>query len=211
MPTIPYKNAVGKRIPGVTTVISNVGWSQDALMFWAWQQGIDGKNFRDTSSKACDAGTLGHSMVEADLLGREFDTSPFPEDLVDLAETSFLNYLQWKSHMTFEVVATEVHLVSEEHQFGATPDLIVRANGKLCLFDLKTGSGTYPNHIMQLEAYRHVWDEVNPSDPITGGFYILRIDKDTAGFDWKYRHAVPEAWEAFLLLRRLHDLKKLIK
>ena len=212
MPTINYKLKDGTRVPGTTTIIStNLGWNKQPLMYWAWQQGMDGKNFRETTDKAADAGTLGHYLIECHLKGIITDTYRYDQELIEKAETSLINFLQWEDMVRFTVVETETHLVSEEYRYGATPDCIATIKGRRCLFDWKTGSGTYPDHLIQLEAYRHAWDECNPGRPIEDGFYILRIDKETAGFDWKYRHEVPEAWEAFKHLLALHKLQKKIK
>ena len=212
MPSINYKLKDGTRVPGVTTVISgNLGWNKQPLMYWVWQQGMDGKNFRETTEKAADAGTLGHYLIECHIKHIPPDFRGKSMELIEKAKTSLLNFIQWAEVVDFQVVETEVHLISEQYKYGATPDCIARIKGKLALFDWKTGSGTYADHLIQIEAYRHVWDECNPDTPIEDGFYILRIDKDNAAFDWKYRHSIPEAWEAFTHLLALHKLKKLIK
>ena len=70
MPTADYKNAKGVRIPGNTTVINgNLGWSKNGLMYWAWEQGRNGKDFRQSRDDAADAGTLAHALIEADIKG----------------------------------------------------------------------------------------------------------------------------------------------
>jgi len=55
-------------------------------MYWANQEGLAGRNHRDTSQKAADAGTIGHYLIECDIKGILADTSQYPADLVDLAE-----------------------------------------------------------------------------------------------------------------------------
>jgi hypothetical protein len=45
MPLYIYKTKDGLRVPGVTTVIGgNLGWNKQALMYWAWNEGIEGRN-----------------------------------------------------------------------------------------------------------------------------------------------------------------------
>ena len=56
----------GTKVPSVTQIVSRFKDS-GALMYWAWEQGKEGKDFRDTSQRAADAGTLSHRMVECDL------------------------------------------------------------------------------------------------------------------------------------------------
>ena len=66
MPTIPYVNLQGKRLAGVTTILNNLGWSKGALMWWAWNEGMEGRNFRDTSGQAAQAGTqAGEHQIKA--------------------------------------------------------------------------------------------------------------------------------------------------
>ncbi len=56
-----------------------------------------------------------------------------------------------------DVVAQEIHLVSEKWKFGGTPDAILRVDGKLVLADWKTSQRHLPRHVLlQLAAYRHL-------------------------------------------------------
>jgi len=211
MPTILYKNSKGQRIPGVTTVISaNLGWNKQALMYWAWNEGMEGRNFRDTSQRAADAGTIAHEMIECDIKGKEFQSNGRPQELIDKAETCYINFLDWKQKVKFSPFKTEIHLVSEKWQFGATPDCPAFIEDKLTLFDWKTGSGLYPDMLMQLAAYEIAWNENYPKD-LMKGFYLLRIGKEDAS--WHYHHwdALPEAWECFKHLLELHKLQKILK
>lgn len=212
MPTTEYKNAKGERLSGVTTIIgSNLGWSKGALMYWAWDQGRNGKNFREESEKAADAGTICHAMIEADIKDRVFDPSRYDKALVDKAETGFLNFLEWKKMVNLRTFATEVHLVSEKHQYGATPDCIGVVIDKLALVDWKTSNGVYEDHLIQLAAYKVVWEEVHPDQPLTGGFHLLRVAKESGSFHHHHWDSLLEPWQAFLNLLELHKLKGKIK
>ena len=64
-----YYAADGKRVPGVTTVIGRFKDS-GGLIHWAWNEGKEGRDYRDTSGKAADIGTLAHAFVEAKLMGK---------------------------------------------------------------------------------------------------------------------------------------------
>jgi hypothetical protein len=211
MPTTRYVNSRGETVPGVTTVIGkNLGWNKGALLYWANQEGLAGRSHRDTAQRAADAGTVGHYLIECDIMGVEPDCSGFDPSILSSGETAYLNFLEWKETFRFRPIASEVHLVSEKHQFGATPDLIAEVNGKVCLVDWKTGNGVYPDHKIQLAAYRVAWEENNPDMPITG-FHLLRIAKNDASFAHYYWHSLPEAWEVFKHLLAIHDLYKALK
>ena len=232
MPTIQYKNSKDERIPGVTTIIGqNLGWNKQQLMWWANQMGLDGKNHREVAQEAADAGTIAHEMIEYDIKGKDWfvdQTSDFLKkykEIIDKAETCYINFLDWKKQVKFEVIHSEIHLVSEIYQYGATPDCIAEINGKLSLFDWKTGSGVYPDMLIQLAAYKQVWEEncstiadvgaeelkTYCGDPLLGGFYLLRIGKEDASWHWHHWDTLPEAWECFKHLRKLHDFQKVLK
>ena len=209
MPTQPYL-IDGVRVPGVTTVISgNLGWNKQQLMFWANKVGQEGKNHRDVSDEAASAGTLCHDMIECHIKGKEPNLKPYPIDIIATAQQGFDNYLHWANSMKFNPVLTEQNLVSKKYRFGGCPDCVAEINGQMAVFDWKTSSGVYADYLIQIAAYLNLLRE-NFDEEYPGGVYLLRISKETAS--WTLHHwqedALGEAWEAFLLLRKLHDLKK---
>ncbi len=209
MPTIPYKNAKGERVSGVTTIISgNLGWNKGALMYWSWSEGMAKRDFRKTRDKAADAGTVGHYLIDCHVKGVTADVKNVAPEILGLAETCFLNFLEWADLFQFQAVATEVHLVSEKYQYGATPDCIAMVRVKRALLDWKTGNGVYADHLIQLAAYRQAWEEVHPDQPIEGGFHLLQIGKEDAGFHHHHWGSLPDAWTAFVHLLELNKLKK---
>src|SRR5262245_39058381 len=213
MPTIEYR-VNGVRVPGVTTVIgTSLGWNKGALMHWAWTEGKEGRNYRDTQQSAADAGTLAHAMVEAQIRQRRFEAPPTasPDDL-RLAKPSFSAFEEWFGNTRIELVETEVHLVSEEYRFGGTPDALGRVKGQLALLDWKTSKGIYSEYLIQLAAYEHLWNS-NRGEQITGGIHCCRFDKSTGGFShhWWPSEALEPAWQSFIRLRDLYDLERQMK
>jgi hypothetical protein len=211
MPTSPYTLTDGTPIPGVTTVIgASLGWSKGALMYWAWQEGKAGRDYRKTQKDAADAGTIAHGMVEAAIHGRAYT---LPTDATDeqlrQARLSFAAWDEWATSSRLTMVATEVKLVSERHRVGGTPDAIGLVNGRLSLPDWKTSKGIYAEYVIQLAAYEHLWEEIT-AWPLLGGIHCCRFDKVTGGFShhWWPTEALRPAWEAFLRLRDLYDLQR---
>ena len=210
MPLISYKNKAGKRLSGVTTIISgNLGWNTQPLMYWAWQEGIEGRNFRDTAETAASIGTIAHAMIEHDIKGKEFDTSKYDKELIDKAETSFLAWLEWKDLVAFSPLETEKSLVSEKWQFGGTID-VAAVKKQTCIVDLKTSNGVYPDHRIQVSAYGKLWQENYPDNPIQS-YYILQLGKEDGSFHYHYWPSLENEWEAFKACLVLHNLKKKIK
>jgi len=108
------------------------------------------------------------------------------------------------------VTDTEIALVSEQLRVGGTIDYIGKVNGHRALLDLKTSGGIYPDMWVQVATYGFMWNEAHPDDPIAG-YYVLRIDKETGGFDYSYRPDLSFAVEAFRAAKKLHDIKKRLK
>ena len=212
MPANIYKNKEGKRVPGVTTIIgSNLGWSKGGLMHWAWQQGIDGLDYRETRDKAADAGTIAHSMVEHEVKGEGFDWPKLGYDLggnaeqIKQAEHAFSAFTEWKELVKFKLLYAEHLLVSEQHQFGGQIDIAAVQN-KRAIIDIKTSNAIYADHKIQIAAYGALWNEHYPDEPIEA-YHILQLDKERGDFSYHYYADLSDHFEAFLLLRRLHDLK----
>jgi len=216
MPTSDYRNAEGQRLPGVTTVIGgSLGWNKHQLMWWAWQQGKDGKDFRETAEKAADAGTLAHLMAHADILGIPFEMpTPVPADgVVRIAEAAFGAYRTWRKQTKLRLVVSEIPMVSEAYRYGGTPDAIAKIGRRHCLIDFKAANGTYPDHLLQLAAYGRLWEENRPEQPLEGGYHLLRFGKEAG--DFHHHHypadALDGAWEAFTHLLALYGLRKPIQ
>ena len=201
----------GKRIPGVTTIISRLK-PAGGLIHWAWEQGRDGKDYRETRDAAANAGTIAHDMVEADIYGATFDSTQHKPELIERAAGAFKAYQEWKAQTQLQVAEAEVSLISKQYRFGGTLDaLFVR--GRLALGDWKTSNSIYADYLIQLGAYQILWEENHPDDPIVGGFHLLRFSKqehpdDPISFAHHYWENLDLAKKQFLLYREAFDYDK---
>lgn len=209
MPTNDYRNRAGEKLTGTTTVISgNLGWNKQQLMWWAWSQGKEGKDFRKTVQAAADAGTIAHYYAECDIKRVPREIPIAPEETLKLAQSAYDAYLTWKVSSRVDIIQSEIPLVSERYQFGGTLDGIGLLNGAYCLIDFKTSNGTYSDHLIQLAAYRQLWDENHPDQAITGGFHLLRFGKEAGDFHHHYYPDLAMAWSAFEHLLGLQRCKR---
>jgi hypothetical protein len=204
----------GVKVPGVTTVIGRFKES-GALIGWAYKQGRQHgglaaqglpapASLYEVVDDAANIGTIVHARVDDDIHSRPY-TLEGADERVHLA---FGAYMKWKAETKALIVATEMPLISLKHRFGGTPDAIASVDGQLCLLDWKTSKYVYTDHLIQLAAYRALWNEVHHAEPLTGGSHLLRFDKETGNFDHHYYDNLDEAWEQFLLFRRAYDLDK---
>ena len=198
-----YKNAEGKLIPGVTTVIHLL--NLPALAPAANKLGLRGIDSTKYWGQLADIGTLAHNMISCSLKGIECDTSEYTPDEIDKATNSHLSYLEWAKKHKVEPVYIEEQLVSEQYQFGGTPDLLCLLDDGRTLIDFKTGA-IYPEAHYQIAAYKQLFLEA--------GF---RIDKAMVlGIprteDEKFEEVVYTefdiAWEIFYHLLMIYNLRR---
>lgn len=150
-----YKTKDGAIVPGATTIIkNNLGWNKQALLGWMRREALRGNDPYKMRDKAADIGTIAHYLCECDAKGIKPDLSEYAPADVEVAENCFLGYLDWKKQHNAKIVKTELQLVSEKYKFGGTIDTICTINGgELVLGDIKTSSGIYPTHKIQVAAY----------------------------------------------------------
>lgn len=242
MPTKPYKMNIVKsgvsprlleimdnqlvegkltRVPGTTTIISRF---KDAggLIHWAWTEGAEGRDYRDTRDEAAGAGTLAHEMVERDIRGlpplkhpsRENETDDEWEKLLVKwvrANSSFDAYREWKEQTNLRPLLTELPLMSKRWLFGGTIDAVI-LNDKVALLDWKTSNGIYQDHIIQLGGgYAILWEENYPDKPIDGGFHMLRFSKEEGDFTHHAWQNLELAKRQFMNFRESYEVDKLLK
>jgi hypothetical protein len=213
-PKAGYYNKAGKRLIGTTTLISRFKDS-GALIKWAYKMGREHEGLArsghpapndlyEVTSEAANIGTATHQMVELAIDGAD----PFSSTaLVSLATNeqreratkAYHNYVRWSETNKLTVVAQEMMLVSEQYQYGGTPDAIGEVNGQLCLLDWKTSNSVYSDYLIQLAAYKQLWEENNPGKPLVGGAHLLRFSKDYGDFAHHFFDDLSEAWELFKL------------
>jgi len=231
MATQDYRNKLGEKVPGNTTIIgSNLGWKTGGLVHWAWDLGMKGQDYRKVRDEAAGIGTLVHSRIEAHIHGR-----PQPDEVwfwdgikddkeaaskaYDAVENTMLAFFEWQDTAKLEITSSEVPLICECHQYGTTIDHPALVKGRRRIIEIKTSNAVYGDMWIQMAAQGHVWNcnhigtDVGLAVDVewVTGYDLLHIDKNTGGFNHLYRPSLPDAWEAFLHLRALHGLKKGIK
>jgi hypothetical protein len=227
MPTAPYYLGK-KKVPSVTTVLGRFKQA-GGLIHWAWQCGDEGRNYRTERDNAALSGSLAHAMIEshikdgiAYLMAYDFlegilatkyeklSTEDQNKVLLEAA-TAFNSYLEWRESTTLDIISQEEHLVSERYGYGGTPDAIGLVDGEegLCLLDWKTSKSIYADNICQAIAYKQLWEEEYPDQPIES-VRICRFDKSEVGFEvLTLRDNFDETWGCFELALALYHAVKL--
>jgi hypothetical protein len=218
MATQPYKDAFGKRLPSVTTILSRFKES-GGLLHWANAQGLEGKTLDDARKEVATPGTIAHEMIEAHLRGAIGDDASklvgwknYDQKLVDVAKQSFAAAMTWKRMSRLQFDYTEVPLVSKQHAFGGTLDVIGHMEGNeqtLVLADWKCANSVYADYLYQMAAYKLLWEENYPQHKITGGFHLCRFAKEQGDFSHHHFPNLDEEAKTFLAMRDLYDRVKL--
>lgn len=198
-PHTVYRNAAGKRLPGVTTVLGVL--AKEALIEWAareereslfkaWaDRTLDATSFGGPYAysvkrdRAADLGTIVHARIHAFLKGAELAHDGLPDDLYAKSDFAFGRFRLWWQENEFVCLGSECAMVSEQRQTGGTLDVLATTIGKreLILTDIKT-SKPHPKFpwdemIAQVAAYVAMYHENNPQSTISR-VCVYRVGKE---------------------------------
>ncbi len=208
-----YKNKAGKRVPGVTTITgAQLGWNGRVLMNWANRMGLQGIDTIKYVDDKAAIGTLAHLLITDCLQDIDTDDHDYSKSQIDEAHESVDNFFQWEKENPLEPILVEEELVSELYQYGGKLDIYGKLHGKFGLIDLKTGSGVYPEMVVQVGgAYANLLREHGYAVDFVR---ILNIPRSTTeGFIDKLisLEVCRNALKIFINCRKNHDLQKLVK
>jgi hypothetical protein len=212
MPTFDYRLADGTRVPGVTTVIRNLGWSTENLIRWANRQGLAGVDVRERvgvstpATRPAELGTLIHDQIEADILGRA-PTLLVPDDMKAQVAQGRQTFHSWLGNSRLEIVEPEHPFVDEEMRTGGCIDAILRSPTGTPIGDWKTGGGPYAEHFVQVAAYAEFYER--KTGTTVEGAHVVRFGKDNGIFHHVFfpRDTLKRGWALFTWLRAIHEMK----
>lgn len=146
-----YQTKDGTRVPGVTTIIRVM--DKPALVPWANRLGLQGIEVSKYVDELADVGKLAHYLIEGHLKKTTPELGDYSKNQIDLAENSFLKFLDWQKRAGAEFLASELELVSEQYRFGGQIDIIARINGVVQVVDIKTAKAVYDDMFTQVGGY----------------------------------------------------------
>lgn len=175
-----YRTASGLRVPGVTTITGVL--DKPALLYWAWNLGMQGIDYKKHRDELAGVGSLAHDMISCHLRGVKCDTSAYSAREIDLAENAFIKFLEWEGKHKLQPIFVEKQFVREalkgerelDVSFGGTLDFYGTVDGTPRLLDFKTGKAVYPEMYYQLAGYRHLLEHLGHPVPEC---QILRIGR----------------------------------
>lgn len=201
-----YKLKSGEIVPGVTTITGIL--DKPALIYWAWDLGMKGIDYKKYKDDKADIGTLAHDMIICHLLGTDPCTKDYTQNQIDQAENALISYFEWEKGKHIEVIHTETALVSEYYRYGGQFDILANIDGIATLLDIKTGKAIYPEMVIQLAAYEWLISEIISLEIKSAK--ILRVGRDeTEGFEVKdFTDKIETGWQIFKRLLEIYRLRK---
>jgi hypothetical protein len=201
-----YKTKDGCIVPGVTTITGIL--DKPALVYWAWDLGMKGIDYKKFKDDKADIGTLAHDMIICHLLGTTPNLDDYTKNQISQAENALISFFEWEKGKNIEVRQTEKALVSEQFKYGGQFDVFATIDGISTLLDIKTGKAIYPEMVIQLAAYANLIDE--DTNNVLQSVKILRVGRDeTEGFDVRdFTDKMVPAWEIFAHLLQVYKLRK---
>jgi hypothetical protein len=201
-----YKLKSGKVVPGGSTV-AKVGESSEFLLNWYYRLGTEGLDPKAVTAEASGIGTVGHGLIQCHFNG---DISNFDEFSKTEYEGGLLMYEKFQkvwAEQGMEFVASEVQLVSEEHGYGGTLDIVAKKNGALVLADVKSSPRIYGHMYRQVAGYEYLWNENNPQK--IDKRVIIRLDKvDPEATDVRWMGDMSKHFNVFLKQLALYQAFK---
>jgi hypothetical protein len=197
-----YRNAEGKRLVGVTTVVGLLDKPQ--LRVWANRIGLQGIDLNSYMDDLANVGTLAHEMIQCHFTGKELDTNEYSKNDIDRAENAMISFLNWVDTMKIKPIFNEAKL--NNNLFGGTVDMYAEIDGKKVLVDFKTGSGIYEEYLIQLSGYKILLEE---NGHRVDQAMIVRVGRDEEeGFEVKSLSDLTKYEQIFKHLLAIYYLKK---
>lgn len=140
-------------------------------------------NYRKTTRKAADIGTLVHARLQEFL-----ETGEVRAPVHEQAAISFGAGIDWLQKHRAKAFIVEGRAYSREHRFTATVDFVGEVDGNPAVLDFKTSKDLYENYYWQIALYAQARYEM---DGEWREGWLLRIDKETGEFEAK-RVPIPD-------------------
>ena len=202
----------GKYYPSVSTILNYFPKNQ---FFFNWLKDV-GHNSDIIAQKAAGEGTQVHNAISSFLDGEEITW-------IDEYGNVKYNLEVWKMILKFaefwnthkpEIISTEYHVFSDQHEYAGTADLICRFQDKIWLMDIKTSNSLHTSYSLQLAAYSKAWDETHTEHiEETGILWLKAATRGSAkdkiqGAGWQLK-SIGNIENNFTMFLKIYDIYKL--
>ena len=139
--------------PSVTTILK---YYPKGEPFYKWISGVGYEEANKIRDNAGEQGNNVHRAIEEYVKHSQVNNMG---ELSDKERELFNNFVSWYNDLsvgtTVNVVAQELSVCNDKHQYAGTIDLILEVSGELWIIDIKTSNYVHKTHQLQLSAYKH--------------------------------------------------------
>jgi len=165
-----FKNANGYEIDGVwyPRVTSILSIKSKPALYYYYASLPNYQAGEAIKKQSAEEGTLLHNTVEA-LLRNE----PIP--IPDSIKSAVGAFQDFAAKNQIHPLKIEERVISKNHHYAGTIDVLAEVNGKVGVLDIKTSLGIYRDYGMQTAAYIEAFKEDSSIPPLTS--WVLRLDQ----------------------------------
>lgn len=221
----------GKPLYGTTTALAVI--AKPALIPWASNMAVEeirrhwkldipftkkereailelGKNaHRRKKEKGGDVGTNVHKVIEkwikAQIKKKNWE---LPKGTTEEARVMIENFINWAQEYKVNFLYSEKKVHSEAHWYGGIVDFVCEIDGKQYVGDIKTSSGIFPEHFLQMGAYDICLQEMGYKK--ADGYIIVNLQKSGKIRVKKFTD-IKKFQDAYLHALNLYKLLKTMK
>lgn len=147
-------------VPSVTWICS---FYPKGIPFYKWLANKGWNEAEAIKSAAGDKGSKVHLAIVDLIDGKEVKmdsmyinpTTEFAEELTLEEYEAIMSFVEWWNINKPTVITKEAIVFNEEYSYAGTVDLICEIEGEKWLIDFKTGQNIWPEHLLQVSAYKH--------------------------------------------------------
>lgn len=203
---VPKKRGDFYYVPGeekpfvaVTSILSVI--DKPALVFWAAKTAAEialadpwmsvkavASGIYRVKDKAASRGLSIHQLTEKIDKGEKVR--------IPMAAKGYVKaYVQFLKDISPTNILAEHTVFSRKYGYAGTLDRLVRIGKDRAILDIKTGKRIYDEVGLQLSAYKHAWNELNPKSKVNKCFVLLL--KDDGKYVFGEKDAPIEVFLAF--------------
>jgi hypothetical protein len=134
------------------------GVSYDEIELAEMFEAARSEPFKRTKT-AADIGNVTHEFVEKWILAKMGQGTEPKLPVNKMALSAAKSYLDWEEANEVEYVYSERKVMSLEHWYAGTVDIVAYVNGKLTVADLKTSNYLSAEHLLQAAGYQIALEE----------------------------------------------------
>ncbi len=216
MAHIKYTTKDGEVVPSVTTVIGNVlGFNKNILINWTKSLAFRGQDADKVKKDSATIGTSAHYLIECKIRNEKFDKEELKkltkEQLIQVTN-AYKGWKKWEEEWKpDEYLYTEISLVSEKYKFGGTVDIVVKKDDKIYILDNKTSNSLHMEMIVQLGAYKILFEEHHTEKINQCGIIKIEKKKPEYSLNLVPNQSLKSGQKIFLKALEIQKLKDKVK